>query len=149
MENWLCSTLWFWSPRMYLISSISIRSPSINAFRLPTILNFYHSNQIWCLKFSRSKHKTMTHSSNNKSSIETLLQKNFGHLWFSVFGNQKSYLVEDVYSMARIEKATKEDPEYVKRKYDWKQWVRKHGNKYLTTPEEFWDLIQSNLTRQQ
>ena len=37
-------------------SSISIRSPSINAFRLPTILNFYHSNQIWRLKFSSSKH---------------------------------------------------------------------------------------------
>ena len=91
----------------------------------------------------------MTHSSNNKSSIETLLQKNFGHLWFSVFGNQKSYLVEDVYSMARIEKATKEDPEYVKRKYDWKQWVRKHGNKYLTTPEEFWDLIQEKRNSKQ
>ena len=81
-ENWLCSTLWFWSPRMYSISSISIWSPSINAFWLPTILNFYHSNQIWHLKFSRSKHKTMTHCSNNKSSIETLLQKYFGHLWF-------------------------------------------------------------------
>ena len=52
------------------------------------------------------------------------------------------FVVEDIYSMARIEKATIRDPEYVKRKYDWKQWVRKHGNKYQTSPEDFWDLLQ-------
>ena len=42
------------------------------------------------------------------------------------------FVVEDFYSIARIEKATKDDPEYVKRKYNWKQWVRKHeGLRYL------------------
>ena len=30
----------------------------------------------------------------------------------------------------------------MKRRYDWKQWVRKHGNKYISSPEEFWDLLQ-------
>ena len=68
-----------------------------------------------------------------------LLEKN--HL--TEYQRQKNkFVVEDVYSIARIEKETKEDPEYVKKKYDWKQWVRKHGNNYLTTTDEFWDLIQ-------
>ena len=26
----------------------------------------------------------------------------------------------------------------LKKRYDWKQWIRKHGNKYLTTTDDFW-----------
>ena len=66
-------------------------------------------------------------------------------IYLTEYQRQKNkFEVEDVYSLSRIEKETKEDPEYVKKRYDWKQWVRKHGNKYLTTTDDFWDLIQEN-----
>ena len=37
----------------------------------------------------------------------------------------------------------------MKRRYDWKQWVRKHGNKYISSPEEFWDLLQEKRNSKQ
>ena len=76
-----------------------------------------------------------------KKKMLPLLEK----IYLTEYQRQKNkFVVEDVYSLSRIEKETKEDPEYVKKRYDWKQWVRKHGNKYLTTTDDFWDLIQEN-----
>ena len=76
-----------------------------------------------------------------KKKMLPLLEK----IHLTEYQRQKNkFVVEDVYSLSRIEKETKEDPEYVKKRYDWKQWVRKHGNKYLTTTDDFWDLIQEN-----
>ena len=50
-----------------------------------------------------------------KKKMLPLLEKN--HL--TEYQRQKNkFVVEDVYSIARIEKETKEDPEYVKKKYD-------------------------------
>ena len=74
-----------------------------------------------------------------KKKMLPLLEK----IHLNEYQRQKNkFVVEDVYSLSRIEKETKEDPEYVKKRYDWKQWIRKHGNKYLTTTDDFWDLIQ-------
>ena len=82
----------------------------------------------------------------HKKKMLPLLEK----IHLNEYQRQKNkFVVEDVYSLSRIEKETKEDPEYVKKRYDWKQWVRKHGNKYLTTTDEFWDLIQEKRTSNQ
>ena len=70
-----------------------------------------------------------------KKKMLPLLEK----IHLTEYQRQKNkFVVEDVYSLSRIEKETKEDPEYVKKRYDWKQWIRKHGNKYLTTTDDFW-----------
>ena len=83
---------------------------------------------------------------NQKKKLLPLLEE----VHLTEYQRQKTkFVVEDFYSMARIEKATKDDPEYVKRRYNWKQWVRKHGNKYLSTSEEFWDLIQEKRNSKQ
>lgn len=78
-------------------------------------------------------------TNDQKKKLLPLLEK----IHLKEYHRQKTkYVAEAIYSMARHEKPNKGDLEYVKRKYDWKQWVRKHGNEYLTSPEEFWDLLQ-------
>ena len=56
------------------------------------------------------------------------------------FNRQKSsFVATDFYSLAR--NPTPIDSEYVKRKFIWKQWMKKHGNTYLTSPENFWQFL--------
>ena len=58
------------------------------------------------------------------------------------FNRQKSsFVATDFYSLARTRDPTPEDLEYVKRKFTWKQWQKKHGNNYLTSPEDFWQFL--------